>query len=71
MDLETEIRNLVQEIDGTLKKTQGDLNRFTQQIETEADRRSREAEPQIKRAMADSIRRTITELEKIEQRLRQ
>ncbi|HUK29457.1 MAG TPA: hypothetical protein VLV31_13615 [Candidatus Acidoferrales bacterium] len=71
MDLETEIRNFVQEIEGTLKKVEADANKLAQQIETEANRRSREAEPEIKRAMADTIRKTITELEKIERRLRQ
>jgi len=71
MDVEAEIRNFVQEIEGTLKKVQADVDKFTQQIETEANRRSRTAEPEIKRAMADTIRKTITELEKIERRLRQ
>ena len=71
MDLDTEIRNFIQEMESTLKKVETDANRLAQQIETEANRRSREAEPKIKHAMADTIRRTITELEKIEQRLRE
>ena len=71
MDLDTEVRSFVQEFEGTLKKVEADVDRFAEQIETEANRRSREAEPEIKRAMADSIHRTITELEKIERRLRQ
>ena len=71
MDPETEIRNFVQEIEGTLKKVEADVNKFTQQIEAEANKRSKEAEPEIKRVMADTIHKTITELEKLERRLRQ
>jgi len=71
VDLDTEVRSFVQEFEGTLKKLEADVDRFAEQIETEANRRSKEAEPEIKRAVADSIHRSITELEKIERRLRQ
>ena len=71
MDTETEVRNFVQEIEGTLKKVEADVDKFTQQIETKANKRSREAELEIKRRTADNIHKTITELEKIERRLRQ
>ncbi len=71
MDLEKEIRNLLSEIEGTLKRAETDIRKFTQEIEREAGIKSNEAQPRIKRAMADTVHRTITELEKLEERLRQ
>jgi hypothetical protein len=71
MDVETEVRNFVQEIEGTMKKVEADVDKFTQQIETKADKSSKEAALEIKRRTADNIHKTIIELEKIEQRLRQ
>jgi hypothetical protein len=70
MDLEAEVRNIVHEIEGTLKQAETDIKRATQELHQEAGRKTSEMQPQVKRAIADSIRRTITELEKIENRLR-
>ncbi len=71
MDLEKEIGNLVSEIESTLRRAETDIRRFTQEIEKEAGIKSNEVQPRIKRAMADTVRRTITELEKFEERLRE
>lgn len=70
MNLETEVRNFVREIEDTLKRTETDIRRLTQEIEHEADRKSSEAQPRVKRATAEAVHRTIVELEKIEERLK-
>jgi hypothetical protein len=71
MDLEKEIQNLVSETEDTLKRAEADIRKFTLEIEREVGIKSNEAQPRIKRAMADTVRRTINELEKLEERLRQ
>jgi hypothetical protein len=58
------------EIEGTLKGGETDIGRLIQEIENEAGRKSNEARPRVKRAMAETVRRTIVELEKIEERLK-
>jgi len=70
MDLEAEVRNFVREIEGTLKQAETDIRRVTQELEQQAGRKTDEMQPQVKRTIAEAIRKTITELEKIEARLR-
>ena len=70
MDLEAEVRNFVHEIEETLKQAETDIRRVTQELQQQADRKAVVLQPQIKLAVAETIRKTITELEKIETRLR-
>jgi F0F1-type ATP synthase membrane subunit b/b' len=70
MDLEAEVRSFVREIEGTLKQAETDIRRVTQELEQQAGRKTDEMQPQVKRTIAEAIRKTITELEKIEARLR-
>jgi F0F1-type ATP synthase membrane subunit b/b' len=65
--LEAEVRSFVQEIDETLKRAETDLGRLAADFEKEIDAK----QPQAKRMLADAVRRAITELEKIEARLKQ
>jgi hypothetical protein len=58
------------EIEGTLKGGETDIGRLIQEIENETGRKSNEARPRVKRAMAETVRRTIVELEKSEERLK-
>ena len=70
MDLEGEVRNFVHEVEETLKQAETDIRRVTQELQQQADRKAVVLQPQIKLAVAETIRKTITELEKIETRLR-
>jgi len=70
MDLEAEVRNFVHEIEDALKQAETEIRRVTQHLEQQAGRKTYEMEPQVKRTIAEAIRKTITELEKIETRLR-
>lgn len=70
MDLESEARNFAREIEMTLKQAETDIRRASQQLQQQADMKTKQIQPQVKRTVAESIRRTITELEKIESRLK-
>ena len=70
MDLEAEVRNFVHEIEDTLKQAETEIRRVTQELEQQAGKKTYEMQPQVKRTIADAIHKTITELEKIETRLR-
>lgn len=70
MDLEEEIRNLFREIEYTLKQAETDIRRAGQELQQQVGRQANEMQPQVKQAIAETIRKTITELEKIETRLR-
>ena len=70
MDLEAEVRNFVHEIEDALKQAETEIRRVTRELEQQAGRKTYEMEPQVKRTIAEAIRKTITELEKIETRLR-
>ena len=70
MDLEGDIRNFIREIEDTLKQAEADITKVTQELQQQAVKQTNEMQPQVKRAIADTIRKTVTELEKIENRLR-
>lgn len=70
MDLEEEIRNLFREIEYTLKQAETDIRRASQELQQQVGRQANEMQPQVKQAIAETIRKTITELEKLETRLR-
>jgi hypothetical protein len=71
MGLEMEVRDFLHEIGDDLKKAETDIIKFAEEIEKEAGRRSNETQPRVKKAMAVTVRRTITELEKLEEWLKQ
>jgi F0F1-type ATP synthase membrane subunit b/b' len=70
MDLDSDIKNFVREIEGTLNQAEMEIKKVSQELQQQAERKTNEMQPQVKRAVADTIRKTITELEKIEARLR-
>jgi len=70
MDLEGDVRNFFREIEDALKQAEIDIRTLSQELQQQAGRQANEVQPQVKRAIAETIRKTITELEKIETRLR-
>ena len=70
MDLDSQIRNFVREIEDTLNQAETEIKKVSQELLEQAEKKTNEMQPEVKRAVADTIRKTITELEKIEARLR-
>ncbi len=70
MDLDGEVRNFFREIQDTLNQAEEEARRISQELQQQAGKQTNEIQPQVKRAIAETIRKTITELEKIETRLR-
>jgi len=70
MDLEGDVRNFFRETEDALKQAEIDIRTLSQELQQQAGRQANEMQPQVKRAIAETIRKTITELEKIETRLR-
>jgi polyhydroxyalkanoate synthesis regulator phasin len=70
MDLEAEVRNFIRDIEGTLNQAEAEIRKVSQDLQQQAGKKTNEMQPQVKRAIAETIRKTITELERIEARLR-
>ena len=70
MDLEGEVRDFIHEIEDTLKQAEAEIRKASQELQQQTGKKTSEMQPQVKRAIAETIRKTITELEKIETRLR-
>jgi hypothetical protein len=49
---------------------EADIRKLSQELQELAGNKTNEMNPQVKRAIAETIRKTITELEKIETRLK-
>ena len=70
MDFEVEVRNFIREIEATLTDAEAEIRKATQELQQQVDRKTNEMQPQLKRTIAETTRKTITQLENIEKRLR-